>query len=43
MSRHEDIIRLRHMLDHAVEAVAMLGDKSLDELNELRMLKFALT
>ena len=32
MSRHDPLVRLRHMLDHAEEAVALLGDMSLDSV-----------
>lgn len=28
MSRHDDLIRLRHMRDHAAEAIAMIRHKS---------------
>jgi len=37
MSRHESAVRLRHMLDHAREAVAMAAGKTRDDPdNELR-------
>ena len=42
MSRHEVGVRLRHMLDHAREAVAMAKGKTLDDLNTDRKLNLAL-
>jgi hypothetical protein len=36
MSRHEGDIRLRHMLDHAKEAVAMVGGRTRVELDSDR-------
>lgn len=42
MSRHEDVVRLAHMLDHAREAVAMAVGCSLDDLPQNRMLNLAL-
>jgi uncharacterized protein with HEPN domain len=42
MSRHESSVRLRHMLDHAREAVAMAAGKTLDDLQTDRMLNLAL-
>ena len=42
MSRHESAVRLRHMLDHAREAVAMAKDKTRDDLYTDRMLNLAL-
>jgi hypothetical protein len=32
MTRREPLIRIHHMLDHAKEAVALLGDRSRSEL-----------
>ncbi len=42
MSRHESMLRLRHMLDHAREAVAMANGKTRDDLYTDRMLNLAL-
>jgi uncharacterized protein with HEPN domain len=42
MSRHEDDIRLRHMLDHAREAVAMASGRTRGELDTDRQLKLSL-
>lgn len=42
MTLHDPLARLRHMRDHAQEAVDMLGDKTLDELRSDRMLQLAL-
>ncbi len=42
MSRHEDYVGLRQMLDHACEATAMLGDHTREDLEENRMLELAL-
>jgi uncharacterized protein with HEPN domain len=42
MSRHESMVRLRHMLDHAREAVAMAKGKTRDDLHTDRMLNLAL-
>ena len=42
MTRHEDRVRLRHMLDHAREAVAMLVGKERADLQGERMLELAL-
>ena len=42
MTRHEDIVRLRHMLDHAREAVAMVAGKERADLQSERMLELAL-
>lgn len=42
MSRHESLVRLRHMLDYAREAVAMAAGKTRDELYTDRMLNLAL-
>ncbi len=42
MSRHESLVRLRHMLDHAREAVAMLDSKSREDLDRDRQLDLAL-
>lgn len=42
MTQHSDTIRLRHMLDHAQEAVAMVGGKDRADLNRDRVLELAL-
>lgn len=42
MSRHDDVIRLRHMRDHAAEALAMVRGKQRDDLEADRMLELAL-
>jgi hypothetical protein len=41
MTRHDDTVRLRHMLDHAREAVAMLAGKERADLQSERMLELA--
>jgi uncharacterized protein with HEPN domain/predicted nucleotidyltransferase len=41
-SRHESLVRLRHMLDHAREAVAMAAGKTRDDLDTDRKLNLAL-
>jgi len=43
MSRHDDQVNLNDMLDHAREAVAMLGGRMREEMEENRMLQLALT
>ena len=43
MSRHDPLVRLRHMLDHAEEAVALLGDMTLVDLKINRERQLALT
>ena len=42
MSRRESAVRLRHMLDHAREVVAMAKGKTRDDLYTDRMLNLAL-
>ena len=42
MPRHDDTVRLRHMFDHAREAVAMLAGKERADLQSERMLELAL-
>jgi uncharacterized protein with HEPN domain len=42
MSRHDEIIRLRHMRDHAAEAIAMTRGKKRKDLDDDRMLELAL-
>lgn len=42
MSRHSDLIRLRHMLDHACEAVALVQGKTRGDLANTRLLQLGL-
>jgi len=42
MTQHDPSIRIRHMRDHAAEAIEMLGDRTLDQLHDDRMLQLAL-
>jgi uncharacterized protein with HEPN domain len=42
MTLHDPLIRLKHMRDHAREAIDLLGDKTLDELRQDRVLQLAL-
>lgn len=42
MSLHEDALRLRHMLDHAKEAVALAQGKRQDDIEGYRVLCLAL-
>ncbi len=42
MTQHSDDVSLRHMLDHAREALAILGDHSREGLAESRVLQLAL-
>ena len=42
MSRHEPMIRVRHMLDHAREAMEMVRHRSRTDLDTNRMLSLAL-
>jgi len=42
MTRHDDDIRLRHMLDHAREARSMVQGKKRADLKKDRMLELAL-
>ena len=42
MSQHKDEIRLRHMLDHAMEAMAMVQGKKRSDLNSDRMMELSL-
>lgn len=42
MSRHETLVRLRHMLDYSREAVAMAAGKSRRDLDDDRKLNLAL-
>ena len=43
MSRHDPIVALRHMLDHAREAAAMVEGRTRAELDGGRRLSLALT
>ena len=43
MSRHDDTVSIRQMLDHAWEAVELLGNKDRDALKKDRVLQLALT
>ncbi|HEY7217581.1 MAG TPA: DUF86 domain-containing protein [Candidatus Binatia bacterium] len=42
MSRHDDRVRLRHMLDHASEAVSLLKGKTKSQLKRTRLLQLGL-
>ena len=42
MSRHDPMVSVRHMLDHAREAAAMIRERSRDDLGRDRMLSLAL-
>jgi uncharacterized protein with HEPN domain len=42
MSRHSDLIRLRHMLDHAPEAAALVQGKTRGDLANTRLLQLGL-
>jgi uncharacterized protein with HEPN domain len=42
MTQHDPEIRVRHMRDHAQEAIEMLGGTTLDELRTDRKLQLAL-
>lgn len=42
MPKHEDIIPLQHMLDHAREAVDMIAGKSTEDLGKERQLELSL-
>ena len=42
MTRHNDIVRLRHMLENAREAVAMIEGKERVNLQNERMLELSL-
>lgn len=43
MSRRDDTVPMRHMLDHAREALAMVGGRRRHDLDTDRMLQLALT
>jgi hypothetical protein len=36
MTRHDDAVRIRHMLDHAVEAVRLAAGRTRQDLDEDR-------
>ena len=42
MTQHDDLVRLRHMLDHSREAVAMARGKRSEDLKRNRMMQLAL-
>ena len=42
MTRHNDLVYLRHMRDHAREAISILGTTPRDRLSESRVLQLAL-
>jgi uncharacterized protein with HEPN domain len=42
MTQHDPIVSVRHMRDHAAEAIAMLDKKTLEQLHADRMLQLAL-
>ena len=42
MSRHENLVRLRHMLDHAREAIDMAGGRTRADLDRDRQLNLCL-
>jgi uncharacterized protein with HEPN domain len=42
MTQHNDMIRIRHMLDHAKEAVELIDGKDKTELQHNRVLELAL-
>ena len=43
MSRRDDSVPMRHMLDHAREAVAMTGARNRSDLNDDRMLQLSVS
>jgi hypothetical protein len=42
MSKHDDRTSLRHMLNHAREAITMIQGRSREDLDQERMLELAL-
>lgn len=42
MTQHDDVIRLRHMLDHAREAIALTQGRRREDLQADRVLQLAL-
>jgi len=43
MSQHDPLVALRHMLDHASEAVGLARGKTRQDLDSDRLLQLALT
>ena len=43
MSRRDPMVRMRHMLDHAHEAVSLLGEMTEQELGHDRVIQLAIT
>ena len=43
MTRHDPRVRLHHMLDHAREAIELLGSKTVEQVQDDRTLQLALT
>jgi uncharacterized protein with HEPN domain len=43
MPQHDDLVLLRHMLDHAVEAVSLIEGHDRESLNHDRLLELAIT
>jgi len=43
MTQHDPSVRLRHMLNHAQEAIAMAADRKREDLDDDRMFQLALT
>jgi uncharacterized protein with HEPN domain len=43
MSRHDPMMRIRHMLDHAREATELVNNRSRSNLDTDRLLNLALT
>jgi hypothetical protein len=41
MTDHDDRVRLRHMLDHAQEAISIVGQRQRHDLGQDRMLELA--
>lgn len=42
MTQHDPLVSVRHMCDHAAEAISLLGQRTADELRADRMLQLAL-
>lgn len=42
MSRHDDVVRLRHIRDYAMEAIALVRGKRRSDLDNDRLLELAL-
>ena len=42
MSQHENVVCLKHMLDHALEALEMVGGKKREDLDKDRKLNLSL-